>query len=70
MQATRLQSPKVHSNDRIAVDVLADVGRSATPIVTNLDVGHTSTVWTTPLGCTVHVDPRTESIRSVEPGAA
>ena len=56
--------------DRIAVEVLADFGRSAMPLVTNLDVGHTSPMWTTPLGCTVRVDPRTESIRSEEPGAA
>lgn len=53
--------------DRLLTGVLAEFGRSDMPLVTGLDVGHTSPHVVVPLGCRVRVDPGARTIRSLEP---
>ncbi|MFA7461245.1 MAG: hypothetical protein WCY60_09625, partial [Trueperaceae bacterium] len=52
--------------ERRLVGVLAEFGLTDTPVVTGLDVGHTSPHVVVPLGCRVRVDPGAMSIESLE----
>lgn len=57
---------QVFELDAVVLGVLADFGRTEMPVVTGLDVGHTSPHVVAPLGCRVRVDPRARVIQSLE----
>ncbi len=47
--------------------VLAEVGREDMPVLTDLDIGHTSPMMTLPLGCRVAVDAQQGQLELLEP---
>jgi len=55
--------------DEVIVSVIRDEQRlDRVPIVTGMDFGHTDPAWTLPIGVPVRVDPRSRSVRLLEPG--
>lgn len=52
--------------ERLLLGVLAEFGRTDMPVVTGLDVGHTSPHVVAPLGCRLRVDPASGRIESLE----
>ena len=52
--------------DQLILSVLAEFGLTGMPVVTGLDVGHTSPHVVVQLGCRVAVDPTRRSIESLE----
>jgi muramoyltetrapeptide carboxypeptidase LdcA involved in peptidoglycan recycling len=42
-------------------------GLDRIPIVTGMDFGHTDPAWTLPIGVRCRVEPRTQTVRVLEP---
>lgn len=63
MHYTPQQTAELHHQ---VLAVLADAGRTELPVVTNLDVGHTSPQMVVPLGGRVRVDPVRHEIVSLD----
>jgi muramoyltetrapeptide carboxypeptidase LdcA involved in peptidoglycan recycling len=54
-------------DDAILTVVRDEEGLDGIPIVTGMDFGHTDPAWTLPIGVRSRVDPRSRTVRTLEP---